>query len=270
YPAAPEIERSALRSSESNTVSTVRLTSIGPYRIFGYYSVPAGDGPLPALLLTPHFGSVNHIPDYNDRMRYVCLQIMHRGQRLADQPYAAAYPGLLTDGVDDPDEYIYRGIAADCLRAAEFLFERPEVDQSRIAIQGDDLALVAAARRSGFRTVIASGLMFHRLAETHSQTSAYPAEEINDELRAQPDRQADIHATLALFDPIHHASAIESEVILSIGDDAESLAPLRGAIGGPVHEFQLTHRGGTDHDALDALIAERLGAQPMTRFIRAF
>ena len=47
YPMAVEMERNALRSSEFSTVYNVRLTSIGPYRIFGYYSVPIGDGPFP-------------------------------------------------------------------------------------------------------------------------------------------------------------------------------------------------------------------------------
>jgi cephalosporin-C deacetylase len=270
-PARPLIEELPFRSNEHCTVYSLRLTSIGPYRVFGYYTVPKdGAGPFPALLSLPRYGSVNHIPDYNDRMRYVCLQVMHRGQRLADQPYAAAYPGLLTDGVDDPDDYIYRGIAADFLRATEFLLERPEVDVSRVAMQGDDLALIATARRGGFRAVVASGLMFYRLAEAHKRTSAYPAEEINDYLRGHPERESDVHATLALFDPLHHAARIETDVILSVGDDREWLAPLREALGGRVDEFQMTHRGGTDHDALDALLAERLGSRPMTRFIRAF
>ena len=48
YPMAAEMERNALRSTEFSTVYNVRLTSIGPYRIFGYYSVPVGDGPFPA------------------------------------------------------------------------------------------------------------------------------------------------------------------------------------------------------------------------------
>ena len=94
--------------------------------------MPAGPGPFPGLLLTPRYGSVNHLPAYDDRERYAVLQIMHRGQRLADQPFAAAYPGLLTHGIDDPATYVYRGIVADCLRGAEFLLARPQVDRARL------------------------------------------------------------------------------------------------------------------------------------------
>src|SRR5205085_11029274 len=117
-------------------------TSVGPYRFFGYSSVPTGSGPVPGLLNTPGYGSVNHVPHAFDRQRYAVLTLMHRGQRLADQPFAAAYPGLLTHGVADPARYIYRGIVADCLRGAEFLASRPEVDGSRIGIVGNDLALI--------------------------------------------------------------------------------------------------------------------------------
>src|SRR5262249_53244357 len=125
-PAAPELELAPRRSTDFATAYNLRLTSIGPYRIFGFFSVPKGSGPFPALLYAPRYGSVNQPPHYDDRQRYVCLSIMHRGQRLADQPFAASYPGLLTHGIDTPRGYIYRGIVADCLRGAEWLASRPE------------------------------------------------------------------------------------------------------------------------------------------------
>ena len=101
---------------------------------------------------------------------------MHRGQRLADQPFAATYPGLLTHGIDDPARYIYRGIVADCLRGAEFLASRPEVDTSRIGSVGHDLALITAARRPIFKAVQASPDLLYRLAEARRRTDAYPTE----------------------------------------------------------------------------------------------
>ena len=51
YPAAPTLERLALPSDEFSNVYALRLTSIGPYRIFGYLSVPPGDGPFPGYWL---------------------------------------------------------------------------------------------------------------------------------------------------------------------------------------------------------------------------
>ncbi|CAN5808529.1 hypothetical protein BH23CHL2_BH23CHL2_04690 [soil metagenome] len=270
FPARPVFEELPMRSNEHCTVYALRITSIGPYRIYGYLSVPKAEGPFPGLLMTPRYGSVNHIPDFNDRLRYVCLQIMHRGQRLADQPYAASYPGLLTESIDDPDQYIYRGIAADCLRAAEYLLGRDNVDPARVAVEGDDLALITASRRPGFTLVKAAGLMFYRIVERRRETDAYPIEEVNDYCWAFPGREAAADRTLSLFDPQHHAGRLECDVILAVGGDDSWFQPLARELGEQYQPYQLTHRGGADHDALDQIVAERLGAEPMSRFIRAF
>lgn len=271
YPAAPEIEPIPMRTNEFCTVYWAKLTSIGPYRIGGYFSIPRGEGPFPAVMQTPKYGSVNHVPDYNDRRRYVMFTLMHRGQRLTDQHWAAAYPGLLTEGIASPDTYVYRAIVADCLRGAEFLLGRPEVDPNRVAISGDDLALITASRRPGFAHVHAAGLLFYRLMEASRQSGAYPVEEINDYLRAHPERAQDVERTLSLFDPGHHVAALRARTLLSVGDDGalggpEWLQPLIEAIGGPVEQYQVTHRGATDNDWIDAWQAKQFGVEPMSRF----
>jgi len=264
YPLAVEMERNALRSTEFATVYNVLLTSVGPYRIFGYYSVPVGDGPFPGLMNAPRYGSVNHVPHYDDRERYATLTLMHRGQRLADQPFAASYPGLLTRGIESPTTYIYRSIVADCLRGAEFLLSRPEVDGGHVSIVGDDLALITAARRPQFTAMQAGGLLFYRLLEAANRSSAYPVEEINDYLRTYPERREDVARTLAYMDPINHAARVRATTLLITGDAGaingpEWLEPLTGALGGPIEQYRVTHEGATDHDWQDAWMARQLG-----------
>jgi cephalosporin-C deacetylase-like acetyl esterase len=269
YPANAELIPSPRRTTDFAAAYDVRLTSLGPYRIFAYLSVPAGDGPFPSLLVTPRYGSVNHAPAWEDRQRYVTMVLMHRGQRLADEPFAANYPGLLTQGMDDPGTYVYRSIVADCLRAAEWLLARPEVDPSRVGVVGDDLALITAARRPLTAAQI-TGLVFYRLMEARLRTSAYPVEEVNDELRHNPGREPAVARTLAYFDPIHHARTVAAETLLVAGDEgavggSDWLAPLRDALGGPSEVYPVTHEGGTDHDWQDAWLARRLGVTPMPR-----
>ena len=261
--AAPELERLALPSDEHSTVYGVRLTSIGPYRIFGYLSIPNGEGKFPGLLIAPGYGSVNHLPHLDDRQRYVTLILMHRGQRLADQPFAASYPGLLTLGIDDPATYIYRGIVADCLRGAEFLLSRPEVDTSRVGIAGNDLALITAARRPGFSAVQASGLMFHQLMAARLTSEAYPVEEVNDHLRFSPDKTEAVAKTLAYYEPIHHVSTLKATTLFNGG--GASVKGLAEAIPGTTEQYDLTHEGGTDHDWTDAWMAKQLGSVPKPR-----
>ncbi|HKG25779.1 MAG TPA: acetylxylan esterase [Thermomicrobiales bacterium] len=248
FPPAAELEHSPRRSTGFATSYNLRLTSLGPYRIFGFYSVPHGDGPFPALLQTPRYGSVNNPPHGNDRQRYVVLTLMHRGQRLADQPFAAAYPGLLTHGIDNPRHYIYRGIVGDCLRGAEWL----------------------AARRPVFAALLAQTLMFYRLMEARERTEAYPIEEVNDYLRFFPNQNDNVCHTLSYLDPLHHAPRVRAATLLPTGDPGalggpEWLQPLAGSLGGPVERYDLTHEGGTDNDWLDAWVAGQLGAPPMPK-----
>lgn len=271
YPIAPE-ERHVLRhDNEFSTAYEVRLTSIGPYRIFGHLTIPEGEGPFPALLILPRYGSVNNPPHWDDRRRYVCLSIMHRGQRLADQPFRATYPGLLTLGIDDPRTYIYRSIVADCLRGLEYLTSRPEIDRDRIGVMGDDLSLIVAARRPNVvAAALVTGVMFHRLGEARLLTEAYPIEELNDELRLTPDREEGMLKTLSFFDPIHHGTIGQGRIRIVVNDNDSLnglgwMAELVERLGESATTYHLTYEGGTDHDANDQWLATALGVSPMPR-----
>ncbi len=123
-PPAPEVQEIPMRSTDFATAYGVRLTSIGPYRLYAYLSLPHGDGPFPARYHLPRYGSavdlVPHVTSNSQRREHVTFAICVSGQRLADQPYAAAFPGLLTDGIDGPAGYVYRGIMSDCVRGLEY------------------------------------------------------------------------------------------------------------------------------------------------------
>lgn len=267
---APALTHTPLRSTPFSVAYDLKLTSIGPYRIFGFLSVPHGDGPFPGLLHTPRYGSVNNPPHWNDRQRYVVLTIMHRGQRLADRPFSAPYPGLLTMGIASPQTWIYRGILADIIRGAEYLLSHPMVDPARVAIAGDDLALITAARRPGFSVLNLTAPFLYRIGEARLRTDAYPIEELDEFLAMEPDTADAVARTLAYFDPIAHAPRFGGTTILSEQDPGaldgpEWLAPLREALGGPVIPYRLTHEGGTDADALDAQLSALIGVEPRPR-----
>lgn len=269
-PAAPESEISPLHSTDHSTTYKVRLTSIGPYRIEVFLSIPDGEGPFPALFLAPGYGSVVTPPSYDDRLRYVAMALRYRGTRGADKPYAAKFPGMLTDGIADPNTWIYRGILADTLRAFEYLTGLPMVDRNRVAINGNDIGLLVAARRPGVTALSITQPFFYRLAEVYPQTEAYPNEEINDYLREFPDRGDAVNATLALFDPLNHASKVTTDTFISVGDPGkiggpEWVAPLIQALGGAVEQYSQTHEGQTDYDAVDRWIAQQQGVSPRPR-----
>src|SRR5688500_4012993 len=80
--AAVEVDPLPLRSTDFADCYGVKLTSVGPYRLFAYYSVPRGDGPFPVIYHAPAYASVVQVPPYEERRRHIVLSLCARGQRL--------------------------------------------------------------------------------------------------------------------------------------------------------------------------------------------
>ena len=256
YPASPEIEALPLRSTSFATLYGVRLTSLGPYRLFGYLSIPTGPGPFPAIYYPPKYQSVLEIIPQGtanlQRSRYITFSLAGRGQRNADTPYAAMFPGLLTEGIDNASSYIFRGIVADSVRGLQFLSTRPELDRSRVVMAGNDLALMTAALTDGATHVVAAPALFYKTAELAATTHAYPLEEINDYLRLYPARTDAVRQTLNYYDLRAFAPRVGASTLLMAGApgsalDGRALEPLVTALKGAVtvHESeQSTYKDG--------------------------
>ena len=247
YPARPELEPLPLRSTPFARLFGVRLTSLGPYRLFGYLSVPAGNGPFPAIYYAPKYQSVLEIIPQGtanlQRSRYVTFSLAGRGQRNADAPYAAMFPGLLTDGIDSAASYVFRSIVADSVRGLEFLLTRPEVDPMRVIVAGNDLALMTAASTPGATHVVTTPALFYKTAALAPKTQAYPLEEINDYLRAYPTRAESVRSTVAHFDLQSFAPGVTASTLLMAGApgsllDGKALQPLASALQGPVTVYE--------------------------------
>jgi cephalosporin-C deacetylase len=247
YPARPEIDLQPLRSTTFATLFGVRLTSLGPYRLFGYLSIPAGAGPFPAIYYAPKYQSVLEIIPQGtanlQRSRYVTFALAARGQRNADAPYAAMFPGLLTEGIDRAASYVFRSIVADSVRGLEYLLTRPEVDPARVVVAGNDLALITAASTSGATHVVTTPALFYKTAALAPKTQAYPLEEINDYVRAYPGRAEAVRRTLAHCDLLGFAPRVTAATLLMAGApgsllDGAALQPLVAALRGPVTVYE--------------------------------
>ena len=212
----PSAERTELhlRSAPEAKVYGLKLTSLDHYRIFAYFCVPSGKGPFPVIYRLPNYGSVVHIPPFEERCKYISVALCHRGQRLSDQPFAAKYPGLLTSGIDSQRNYIYRSIVADCLRVMDYLVSCDDVDSQKISLVGGDLALFTAALRDSASVLFYTPSLFYKALHKATATQNYPLEEFNDYLRSFPQSINQISQTLAYFEPMNFASRVKSEVML--------------------------------------------------------
>jgi cephalosporin-C deacetylase len=276
YAARPELELLPLRATDFATLYGVRLTSLGPYRLFGYLSLPAGHGPFPAIYYAPKYQSVLEIIPQGtanlQRSAYITFALAGRGQRTSDTPYAAMFPGLLTDGIDDAESYIFRGLVADSVRGLEFLLSRPEVDASRVVAVGNDLALITAALHPAATHVVAAPALFYHTAERAPKTQAYPLEEINDYLRTFPTRAAAVRRTLAYYDLPAFAPRVTATTLLMAGAASsplsmQALAPLVKVLSGPVTVYESAQSSYKDGLYAEQWLAAQCGVADVSRIL---
>jgi cephalosporin-C deacetylase len=276
YPAQPELEVLPLRTTDFATLYGVRLTSLGPYRLFGYLSLPTGTGPFPAIYYAPKYQSVLEIIPQGtailQRHAYITFSLAGRGQRNSDMPYAAMFPGLLTDGIDHAASYRFRGLAADSVRGLEFLLTQRELDPSRVVVVGNDLALITTALHPGTTHVVAAPALFYHTLELAPKTQAYPLEELNDYLRAFPTKAAAIHRTLAYYDLQTFAPRVMATTLLMAGPsgsllDAQSLTPLVTALPGPVTVHESEQSSYKDGLYAEQWMAKQCGITDVQRIL---
>lgn len=267
YPASPEVSLLPIRCTDYATMYTVKLTSTGPYRLHAYLSIPQGVGKFPAIYYPPKYqsvlepipqGSANHL-----RSQFVTFALAARGQRNSDQPFAAQFPGLLTERIHDAQAYIFRGITADCIRGLEYLLMRPEVDSSRVVAIGNDMALITAALHRGATHVVTTPALFVDTSDLAKRSNDYPLEEINDYLNLHPDRQQAVHNTLSYFNLSQFAPSVNASTLLMAGSagsmlDSSALAAISHAIQGEVTVYESQSSSYKDGIYAEQWIAEQL------------
>ena len=257
---APEVESIPMRSTDFADLYGVRLSSIGPYRLFGYLSVPKGDGPFPVIYYVPKNASVLEIIPQGTsneiRSRYITFSLACRGMRNSDSPYAAMYPGQLTDGLESHETYVYRGIVADTVRGADYIMTRPEVDKNRVAAWGNDNAILAAALHDSITHIVSTPAYLFDPIESVSKTDSYPLAEFGDYIRSNPSNSDMARSILEYFNLRWHAQSITANTLIMADHEdgiysTETLSDLKELIPG-----EITLHGSERSSFKDGLFAE--------------
>ena len=267
-PAEPEVELIPLRETDFATLHGVQITSIGPYRLFGYLSVPKGDGPHPAIYWPPKYASVLEIIPQGTanavRGEFVTFSLAGRGQRNSDKPFAAMFPGLLTEGIASPDSYIFRGIVADAIRGLEYLNSLDFVDKTRTVVIGNDVAMQALALRPSATHLVCTPALFFDALGLAQKTQGYPLQEYSDYLSSYPLDKNSVANTLSHFDLRAFANRIGATTLINAGPAGSILAPdalrsVSDAISGDVTVYASEHSSYKDGLYMERWIADKVG-----------
>jgi cephalosporin-C deacetylase len=184
--------------------------------------------------------------------------------------------GWVTQGIRSPEEYYYRYVYADAVRALEVLASFDEVDAERIAVtgksQGGGLALAAASlsQRPVFAWADVPYLCDFRRAI--AVVDKRPYSEISDFLRAHPGLEEQVWETLAHVDLLNLADRIACPVVVTVAlwDDICPPSTIFGVfsrIAAPQKELRVMpyHRHETSYEMNQDRLESLLGALGVTR-----
>ncbi|GKU76272.1 acetylxylan esterase [Paenibacillus sp. L3-i20] len=132
--------------------------------------------------------------------------------------------GWMSKGIQDKDEYYYRAVYMDAVRAIDVLAAMPEVDANLIAVtggsQGGALALAAAAFSDTPKLVVADHPYLSNFQRAIDISPSLPYNELNEYFRrysGNPNIELNALKTLSYFDIMNLAPQISCYTWMTIG-----------------------------------------------------
>jgi cephalosporin-C deacetylase len=212
-------------------VFDVRYDGFGDARVGGWYILPddaSAGNPLPTMVFYHGYsGSRKEVYHYMPwaLQGYAVFAIDVRGQSGTSTDsgsYSTGHVrGWMTQGILDEDEYYYRGVYADCVRALDFVCVQPEVDVTRIGItggsQGGGLTLAVAGLDRRPALAMADVPFLCHFERPLDISDKYPYREIADFIRRYPGTGERVFRTLSYFDGMNLTPDIACSTLVTVG-----------------------------------------------------
>jgi cephalosporin-C deacetylase len=211
-------------------VHDVRFGGWNGERIAAWLIVPSGvHNPVPAIVkYIGYTGGRGWPHDHLEAAAagYATLVMDTRGHVRAETPDPAGgnnsqAPGMMTRGVLDPNDYYYRRVYADAVRAVEAARSHPLVDSDRIVVAGGSQGGGIAQAVAGLVPGLAGALIdvpfltgFRRATEI---VDTMPYREIVDYLKVQRANEDQVFKTLSYFDGMNFAARATVPALFSVG-----------------------------------------------------
>lgn len=256
-------------------VHDVSFAGWGGHRISAWLVMPRGaDGPVPCVMHYIGYGGGRGLP--HDHLFWpasgrAVFVVDTRGQGAAHRnnagstpdPYGtgnAQTPGFMTRGVLDPEEYYYRRVFTDAVRAVDAAAAHPAVDGERIAVsggsQGGAIATAVAGLHPGVRAAMIDVPFLNHFRRAVTITDKNPYQELVLFLATQRDADERVFRTLSYFDGLNFAARARVPALYSVALMDEVCPPSTvfasyNHWGGPkgieVYRWNGHEGGGNDH-----------------------
>ncbi|HEX4047408.1 MAG TPA: acetylxylan esterase [Elusimicrobiota bacterium] len=189
--------------------------------IHARYCRPAGPGKFPAVLIVPWYSKAAIPPPVSLPQRGIAaLEFQARGYEVDQSSYPLANSWYILDGIETPENYIYREIVAHALRGVDFLAARPEVDAKRLAVmgasQGGGVSLLVAGLDPRISAVSADAPFLTDWPESLSAPMS-PYADVRKYIAENPGKRAAVMKTVSYYDTLDVAGRIEVPVLVQAG-----------------------------------------------------
>lgn len=217
----------------SRGVKVFRLSYPGfmDANIDGWFAIPDGPGKYPGIVLYHGYnwaadGDIHETVDLALH-GYAVLHMLVRGQQGKSVDNVVTShgntSGWMSKGILSKDEYYYRAVYMDSVRAVEILASMSDVDTDRIGViggsQGGALTLAAAALSDIPAAAAATYPYLCHFNRAIDITPAMPYLELNEFFRRYSDPEVEVQAkrTLTYFDIMNLAPMIKCPVLVASG-----------------------------------------------------
>lgn len=205
------------RNGTKVDVYEISMRSLGGARVSGWLEVPRTSGPYPVVIRLPGYGQAMQPVDLWDDI--MVFSFNPRGHGRSTQDIPGEPQDYWTRGLDDKQDYFYKGAILDCVRAVDYIDAQDVADRERIAVwggsQGGGLALAVAGLDNRI-TFCAADVPFLCDWVNYFQLTSWP--EMDAWIEASPQRTWPATLkTLSYFDVLNLASRIQCRTLMSVG-----------------------------------------------------
>jgi beta-glucosidase len=218
---APQYRMTLLKeqSTEIKNIYHVEMYSFGNIKIEGYYSVPKKAGKYPAIIAYMGYGAKPYFPDANSLPDFCEFVLSTRGQGI--QKEQNTYGDWLVYGLENKENYYYRGAYMDLIRGIDFLCSRPEINPDKIVAeggsQGGAFTLIACALDKRIKGG-APHIPFLTDFPNYFKICPWPRSAFENYIQKNPDENWEtIYDLLSYFDVKNFAPQILCPIIMGVG-----------------------------------------------------